>query len=135
MTIINNNLINKNFNLGNSKISNSYNNVNSINNTNNTTTFGQIFSNQVNAQDSLNDIQFSKHASMRLDSRNLQLNDTQIQRVKDGIIKANEKGIKDSLVLVDDIALVVNVKSKTVITAIENNSDKVYSNIDGAVIV
>lgn len=72
---------------------------------------------------------------MRLSSRNLQLSNSQIKRVENGIKRAEEKGIKDSLVLVDNIALLVNIKNKTVVTAIDNNSEKVYTNIDGAVIV
>ena len=82
-------------------------------------------------------VQFSKHASLRLNDRNINLTGEQIQRVTDGIGKANEKGIRDSLVLVDDVALVVNVKSRTVITAIsqEAKQENIFSNIDGAVIV
>ena len=83
-------------------------------------------------------VQFSKHAALRLDARNINLTNDQIERVADGIGKANDKGIRDSLVLVDDIALLVNIKSRTVITAMQANgqsNDNVFSNIDGAVIV
>ncbi|MDR1665381.1 MAG: hypothetical protein LBR83_10765 [Clostridiales bacterium] len=80
-------------------------------------------------------VQFSKHANMRLNARNINLSGDQLSRVEDGIGKAYEKGIRDSLVLVDDVALVVNVKSRTVITALQHGSDHVFSNIDGAVIV
>lgn len=128
MTIINNNLINPNLvnkvkkpgPIINNKISNTSNK-----------TFKEIFDNKAENAN----ISFSKHASMRLNSRNLQLSNAQIKRVEDGIKRAEEKGIKDSLVLVDNIALLVNVKNKTVVTAIDNNSEKVYTNIDGAVIV
>ncbi len=82
-----------------------------------------------------NEIMFSKHASARLNDRNLKLSNSQIRRVEEGIRKASEKGIKDSLVLVDNIALVVNIKNKTVVTAIDNSKDKVYTNIDGAIVV
>jgi flagellar operon protein len=82
-----------------------------------------------------NSVQFSKHASLRLTDRDIRLTGEQIDRVADGIVKANEKGIRDSLVLVDNVALVVNVKSRTVITAMSQSSDNVFSNIDGAVIV
>jgi len=81
------------------------------------------------------DVQFSKHAALRLNDRNIQLTGEQIDRVADGIVKASEKGIRDSLVLVDNVALVVNVKSRTVITAMNQSIDNVFSNIDGAVIV
>jgi len=80
-------------------------------------------------------VQFTKHANTRLNDRNINLTDGQMERVKDGIVRANEKGIRDSLVLVDDIALVVNVRSRTVITALQQESEHVFSNIDGAVIV
>ena len=82
-----------------------------------------------------NPVHFSKHASLRLNDRNISLTGEQIERVSDGIGKADEKGIRDSLVLVDNVALVVNVQSRTVITAIPQMQENVFSNIDGAVIV
>lgn len=80
-------------------------------------------------------VQFSKHAALRLNDRNINLTGEQMNRVADGVGKADEKGIRDSLVLVDDVALVVNVKSRTIITALAQPQDNVFSNIDGAVIV
>jgi flagellar operon protein len=81
-------------------------------------------------------VHFSKHANMRLSARQINLTLEQLNRVEEGLSKATEKGIRDSLVLVDDVALVVNVKSKTVITAIDAmKQGNVFSNIDGAVIV
>lgn len=80
-------------------------------------------------------VNFSKHANMRLNDRQIKLTGEQLSRVEVGLNRANAKGIRDSLVLVDDVALVVNVKSKTVITAMDSGQDNVFSNIDGAVIV
>ena len=80
-------------------------------------------------------IQFSKHANMRLTDRNITLTGDQMARVEGGIVRADEKGIRDSLVLVDNLALVVNVKSRTVITALNRENQNIFSNIDGAVIV
>jgi flagellar operon protein len=80
------------------------------------------------------DILFSKHAALRLDSRDIKLSDDQINRLGTAIGKAQEKGIRDSLVLMDDVALVVNVRSRTVITAM-NRQENVFTNIDGAVVV
>ena len=58
-------------------------------------------------------------------------------RLEEGIRKASDKGIKESLVLVDDLAFIVNTDKKMVITAIDQNSseDNIYTNIDGAVII
>ena len=94
--------------------------------------FQNIFSNKLEEKSS---VQFSKHASMRLNDRKVSLSSEQIKRVESGIEKASQKGINDSLVLVDDIALVVNVKNKVVITAMNGNNDNIFTNIDGAVIV
>jgi flagellar operon protein len=95
-----------------------------------TTSFREILGNQMEEP-----VQFSKHAALRLNDRNINLSGEQINRVADGIGKANEKGIRDSLVLVDDVALVVNVKSRTVITAISQMQENIFTNIDGAVVV
>lgn len=83
-----------------------------------------------------NEVKFSKHAISRLETRNISLTEGQMNRLNEGLKQANEKGIKESLVLVDELAFIVNVKNSTVITAMNQNSDedKVFTNIDGAVI-
>lgn len=82
-------------------------------------------------------IKFSKHANQRMDARNIQLTDEQMQKLQSGISKAQAKGIRESLVLMDQIALVVNIENKTVVTALNQQEarEHVFTNIDGAVIV
>ena len=82
-----------------------------------------------------NKILFSKHANMRLSSRDINLSSEQLKRVEDGVLKADRKGINESLVLVDDVALVVNIKNRMVITAMGGDNENIFTNIDGAVIV
>jgi len=93
--------------------------------------FAQIMDNTINNSRQL---QFSKHASVRLSDRNIELTGSQLARIEEGVTRAQSKGIRDSLVLIDNIALVVNVANKVVVTAI-NQQDQVFTNIDGAVIV
>ncbi len=83
------------------------------------------------------ELKFSKHATQRLDDRNITLTDEQSLRLEEGVQKALEKGIKDSLVLVDSLAFIVNVPNQTVVTALDQTEaeEKVFTNIDGAVIV
>ena len=59
------------------------------------------------------------------------------QSVKDVVEQAHAKGIKDSLVLVDSLAFIVNVPSKTVVTAMDQTETQsnIFTNIDGAVIM
>ncbi len=82
-------------------------------------------------------IRFTKHADERLTQRDIRLTDEQMTRLEEGTKKASDKGIKESLVLVDDLAFIVNTDKKMVITAIDQNSseDNIYTNIDGAVII
>ncbi|BCN31528.1 TIGR02530 family flagellar biosynthesis protein [Anaeromicropila herbilytica] len=87
------------------------------------------------AKISENNLIFSKHANERLASRNIDLTDAQLQRLKDGAKLAQSKGIKESLVMLDGMAFIVNVKSNTVITAVNDDKDKIFTNIDGAVII
>ena len=83
------------------------------------------------------EVRFSKHASARLNTRNIELTDAQWERLNAGTKKAQAKGIKDSLVLVDSLAFIVNVPSSTVVTAMEQSEaqENIFTNIDGAVII
>lgn len=94
--------------------------------------FEEILESKVNENRGL---KFSKHAEMRLQLRNIKLTDEQKEKISKTVQKAEEKGVKDSLVLIDDIAFVVNVRNRTVITAVNSNElkENVFTNIDGAV--
>lgn len=82
-------------------------------------------------------LKVSNHAKTRLESRDIQLDAKQWERVLDGVEKAAQKGAKESLVMLDDIALVVSVRNRTVITAVDQQhlKENVFTNIDSAVIV
>lgn len=87
--------------------------------------------------DAAPELKFSKHASMRLMERNISLTKEQNDRLESGVQKAVEKGIKDSLVMVDSLAFIVNVPNKTVVTAMDQKETptNIFTNIDGAVIM
>lgn len=82
-------------------------------------------------------LKFSKHAVNRLAERNISLTDDQMERLNEGTVKADRKGIRDSLIMVDQLAFIVNVPSNTVITAMDNSrtDEQIFTNIDGAVIM
>ena len=83
------------------------------------------------------ELKFSKHASNRLVDRNIKLTSEQLERLNEGATKAGEKGIRESLVIVDQLAFIVNVPNNTVITAMDQTetNENVFTNIDGAVIM
>ena len=82
-------------------------------------------------------LKFSKHAMGRLADRNIELSDNQLKRLEDGAAKAGQKGIQDSLVIVDQLAFIVNVPNQTVVTAMDSTEtdENVFTNINGAVII
>ena len=83
------------------------------------------------------ELKFSKHAANRLNDRNIYLTDAQNVRLENGVKQASEKGITESLVLIDSLAFIVNVPNKTVVTAMDQTetNGNIFTNIDGAVII
>jgi flagellar operon protein len=86
---------------------------------------------------SVSDVKFSKHAQQRLESRNITLSDEDVQKLSSAMDKAQEKGVQDSLVIMNNLAFIMSVPDKTVITAIPIDEAKqtTFTNIDGAVIL
>lgn len=82
-------------------------------------------------------VKFSKHASQRLEERNIVLSRGDLNKITNAIEKAEGKGIKDALIIMDNKQFVANIKNKTVITASTNEQlrEQIFTNIDGAVIV
>lgn len=94
--------------------------------------FAQVLDKKLNQE-----LKFSNHAQERLRTRNIEFSAADIEKLNDAVAKAREKGARDSLVLMQDLALVVSVKNNTVITAVDGESlkENVFTNIDSAVIV
>ena len=87
-------------------------------------------------QQELAGVKFSQHALQRLQSRNLQLDEEQLLQLGHAVDLAAQKGSQKSLVVMDDLAMVVSVKSRTVITAMgaRTMKDNIVTNIDSAII-
>lgn len=84
--------------------------------------------------DTADRIKFSKHAAKRLEMRNISITEEQKARLEDAAEQAMEKGMTESLVMVDNLAFIVNVRNKTVVTAVNDTGNAVFTNIDGAII-
>ncbi len=99
--------------------------------------FKDILNQKAQDQAAAQPLKFSKHAASRLTDRNIELTGDQMDRLTEGAEKAGAKGIKESLVIVDKLAFIVNIPSKTVITAMDQTETKenVFTNIDGTVIM
>ncbi len=82
-------------------------------------------------------VNFSQHAQTRIQSREIPWSPQLEKRVTQGIDAAEKKGSREALILADDVAVIANVKSRTIITAMDRNQmkEKIFTNIDSAVLV
>lgn len=94
-----------------------------------TATFSDVLSSRM--------LKFSHHAETRLEQRGIRLMPEQLHKIESAIDKAAAKGAKESLMVMEDVALIVNIKNRTVVTAMDgrNMQDNVFTQIDSAVII
>lgn len=79
---------------------------------------------------------FSKHAEIRMSQREIELSGDDLGKLLEAVEKAGQKGVRNTLVFMDQMAFVVNVPSSVVITAMKGKDleENVFTQIDGAVI-
>lgn len=96
--------------------------------------FQGIFEQELSKAETL---KFSGHAQERLSSSRLKLTDEDLAKLHDAVQRAAQKGARESLILLRDMALVVSIKNRTVITAIDGQrmKENIFTNIDSAVIL
>lgn len=87
-------------------------------------------------KDTLAGVQFSAHAAKRIERRDLDIDPARLGRLNAAISRAAEKGAKNSVVMLDDLAVVVDVRDRKVVTAIQaqQGKERVFTNIDSVVI-
>lgn len=100
----------------------------------NKTTFAEHLQSKYDANQKLT---ISKHAEKRLQERNININEQQWNAMEEKMFEAKKLGVIDSLVLVDDAALIVSAKNNTVITAMNRAeaSSQIFTNINGTIIL
>ena len=88
-------------------------------------------------QQAAKQVNFSQYAINRMQSRGISLNEQELAKLDDTVEKLSKKGARESLIYLNDIALVVSIKNRTVITAMEgaNGNDNIITNIDSAAII
>jgi len=101
--------------------------------------FSDLLDKKLNGE---SELKFSKHAQKRLFSREINFGAKDLNSLKEVVKKLNTKGAKESLIFMnrehqDNLAVVVSVRNKTVITAMnsEDLKDNVFTNIDSAAVL
>lgn len=82
-------------------------------------------------------VKFSNHAVERMQTRGISFNQNDLGRLTEAVNKAAAKGSKDTLVLMNDSALIVSVKNKTVVTVMDKTAlkENVFTNIDSTIVM
>ncbi len=93
--------------------------------------FEQILQDKLRSQN----LQFSAHAQTRLQERNINLEPEDIARLEGALDTIAQKGGKESLIVMDNVSYVVSVPNRTVITAVDDASSNVFTNIDSAMLL
>lgn len=97
-----------------------------------TQTFGDLLAEQTNGK-----LKISKHASNRLKERNIHIDEKQWAKITTKVQEAKAKGVNESLVLLNNAALIVSAKNATVITAmdLQEAENQLFTNINGAIVL
>jgi flagellar operon protein len=82
------------------------------------------------------DLKFSAHASSRLKSRNIEVTPDVMGKLEKAVAGVESKESNDSLIILKDLAFIVNIPNRTLITAMDGESikDNIFTNIDSTVI-
>ena len=85
----------------------------------------------------IQNLNFSAHAIDRMASRGIKLQPGDMQKLEDAVDKAQKKGSKDTLLLLGESAFIVNVKNRTVVTAMDRAmmKENVFTNIDSTIVL
>lgn len=86
---------------------------------------------------SIDGVRFSNHAVDRMRTRGIMFSPEDLGRLSQAVDRAAAKGSKDSLILMNDSALIVSVKNKTVVTVMDKNAlkENVFTNIDSTIVM
>ncbi|ATP39356.1 flagellar protein [Solibacillus sp. R5-41] len=102
----------------------------------NTNTSKQSFVEHLN-QASIEELKISKHASERINERNIAISASEWQEITEKVFEARDKGVNQPLVLMEQAALIVSAKNGTVITALDRSEarQQLFTNIDGTIVL
>jgi flagellar operon protein len=97
---------------------------------------GSAFRDALTAAADERSMQVSGHAMKRLEQRQIPLDGDQLDRLQKAMDTLSQRGSRQSLVMLDQVAYVVHVPSHTVVTAVQpdENKDRVFTQIDSVVI-
>jgi flagellar operon protein len=99
--------------------------------------FASILRSKLAAAHPAGELRFSGHARKRIQQRDLKLGQRELSLLGQGVRRAEEKGSREALLLLEDMAFIVNVPNRTVVTALDRAQlrERVFTNIDSTVLL
>ncbi|WP_227935815.1 TIGR02530 family flagellar biosynthesis protein [Alkalihalobacillus deserti] len=99
-----------------------------------TTSFNQLLERQIH---NTNQLKVSKHAQHRMDMRGIEFSAEKWLTIQDKVKEAKQKGVKDSLVITNNAALIVSAQNDTVITVLNRDEaqSQIFTNINGTILI
>ncbi|WP_240375313.1 TIGR02530 family flagellar biosynthesis protein [Bacillus piscicola] len=96
--------------------------------------FKDVIREQLHGESSL---KISKHAEKRFHAREVTVTPAEWEKITVKVAEAKEKGVKDSIVLTAEAALVVSAINNTVITAMSRQeaAEHIFTNINGTIVI
>ena len=97
------------------------------------TEFAQVLAERLNTRS----IALSLHAADRLVQRGVEIDETTVDQINEAFDMARQKGSRNALFLLDDLAVVASVPTRSIITALDARtlSNGVFTQIDSAVVL
>ena len=95
--------------------------------------FQKIFDESLQKQD--NKLNISAHARQRMRERNIKLEESDMNVLKDAMSDLEKRGARESLMLYKDMAFIASIRNRTIITTMNNNEMDIVTNIDSTIIV
>lgn len=119
--------------LGSSKVFGLENNLTKVNRIGRDLSFSEVLRARLEQEAG---VKFSAHAMDRLNERGIILEQDELSRLSGAVSKAEEKGVNDSLILINDKAFIVSIKNQIVVTVMAGDSTRnnVFTNIDSTLI-
>jgi flagellar operon protein len=100
----------------------------------NTTPFNQQLTQEMHNQSQL---KVSKHAQHRMNTRGIEISGEKWLAIQEKVKEAKQKGVKDSLVITNNAALVVSAQNNTVVTVLNRDEaqSQIFTNINGTILI
>ena len=99
--------------------------------------FNNILQKEITKREDGQGVRLSLHAEQRIKDRNLKVDKEEFGKLRDGIERLRSKGGRESLIVTEKAAYIVDVDKNKIVTAIDKNNlgENVFTKIDSTLFI